>query len=252
MPGNDDETRLMPTPFVSLTSIQAQTRQAEQATPLIVVPSSAPTVGVSGAGETYFGDTVFGAFPESELAPAADYGAKSKTSLPLAQVLASAKLTHRAPSTRPSALLDLLRAAQKRVVLSKQLRTTKVALAAVGFLLGVPLAVALSPDGSASKVDTVDDAVQVPAAPGSSNPLPVTDPGVVVNQDKPLPVTLYALTGKPAAKAREALLFTVSGKYEQALALYRELLSEDEGNVRLYVPIISELERRRGKGKNQP
>ena len=267
MSDSDDPTRLMPTPYLRLASIRAQTRPKEQltqATPLIsIAPSSAiPSVGVKGAGETYFGDTIVAAFPESDAALVADCGQKSKDPARPA-VVVSANLARKEWSARLSLLLDALRAAKERVVSSKHSRTTKVALGALGFLLGITLAVALSPDdsettsaqGTAShpvSVDITNAEKQLPFAPALSNLMPATESGRIDEQHQASPVTLYAMTGKHVTKAKRALLATISGKCEPALALYRELLSQDEGNRALYVSLLAEVERRCSKRKDQP
>ena len=284
MSDDEDVTIFMPTEFFRHPSRRARATQTEPATPVVAnsqAPSSPiPCVGLKSEGETYFGDTLIGGYPDE---PAA------RVSVPAAEP-ASLRIRPRSdarvsPSGRTSPtivaqvkmLLERLARPRAQLAYIRSPNATKYALGMLGLFIGVTFAVVVS-SGRApltapavqkmaseptGKLDheldqpTIDEPnrgaapLQVQEPVDKEAPLQVQEPSQV-DKKEARPFIIYAISVDYTARAKQALLWTLSGQCERAVASYRALIVDDTENTPLYESLLVEAERRCSLREVQP
>lgn len=285
---SDDEevTIFMPTAFFRHPSSRARATQTEPATPVVAnsqAPSSPiPCVGSKSAGETYFGDTLIGGYPDEPaapvLAPAAEPASLRIRPRSDARVSPSGR-TSPTIVAQVKRLLERLARPRAQLAYIRSPNATKYALGMLGLFIGVTFAVVVSSgrargpltapavQKSASEpTGKLDQELEQPTIDEPNRgaaPLQVQEP---VHKEAPLqvqessqvdkkearPFIIYAISGDYTARAKQALLWTLSGQCERAVANYRALIVDDTENTPLYESLLVEAERRCSLREVQP
>jgi hypothetical protein len=114
-----------------------------------------------------------------------------------------------------------------------------------------------------NKPNRFDGPSQVQEPVREDEPSQVTEPvrnDVPIEVQKPSqvgekgasPFMIYAISGDYTARAKQALLWTLSGQCERAVASYRVLIVDDTENTTLYEALLVEAERRCSLREVQP
>lgn len=286
MSDDDEVTIFMPTAFFRHPSNRARAPQTEPAIPIVAnsaAPSSPiPCVGLKSAGETYFGDTLIGGYPDEPAAPvlapaAAPASLRIRPNLD-ARVNPSGRTS---PTIGAQVKMLLERFARPRAQLAsiRSPNATKYALGMLGLLIGVTFAVVVSSGHARGPLTALAVQKRSSEPTGKLNqeldkptinepnrgaaPLQVQDP---VHKEVPLqvqepsqvdkkearPFMIYAISHDYTARAKQALLWTLSGQCERAVTSYRALIVDDTENTLLYESLLVEAERRCSLREVQP